>query len=234
MTLDYYDESIYEEENIVMKNIWFFILMLIWWWKRGTMGYFTFDKMDVIGASVLLSSWLYRTAYDQFKLKTSKFVSDPIATTTDGEPYNAGDYVVFSHNDINYIFKLKGKKGCSVIPKSSITALGNHYITTAHTVEVTFDQLPRKAQEQIQRNDLKPPFYLGIIDATTMLRKPEVQELELVTRELFSENSKLRETIRRRLKQAEDLAEHESRIKKTLKRKPFGFMRELIGKSDED
>lgn len=189
---------------------------------QGILG--TIDKIPVsyvIYIIAVLSFWESENIVRFLKLKSSKLVATNFDTTTDGSYIPAGDYAIFTLDDIDYWFHFKSKKGCIVVPRDAINKLGKNVVLTVNPKQVYFNELPPLVRDKIKEYGLEPPYYMGWVSERQELAEPEVTRLQQEIAEQNTLINILRDVGKGKFETVSDLIEFVKRVREETKERSW-------------
>ena len=211
------------------------LVAVIWWFGHTRFGYSYIDNFTtwLVTASVL--AFVFYTLGSELKERTSKLIANDFHTTTDGQPYDAGDYLVYTIGDIDYGVHLKGGSGAVIVPRKSVTYVGKNVISTCRIGRVTFDNLPSIARKVIADRNIPGPYFHGFFDAKTELQFNEVQDVANELLGLRAQNTVIQRLMKGDFAIIEDAIQHGKLVVDTARGESFvNKMKKAIAPSSEE
>lgn len=219
-----------------MDNFEWFLLItggfILAWLTSPLFGVVEINVSYIIYIITIISFWLSDDILLRLKLGSSKLVATNFDTTSDGKFWRAGNYCIFTLDDIDKYFHIKGRKGALIVPAESVNKLGRHTVCNVNPKEVSFHQLPLEVQNVIKQLRLPGPYYFGLLSEKQCLIEPDLSRLEeelKVRNELIS---LLREVSTGKYETVEDLIKVLKRIGEETKEKRW--WEKLLGGEEKD
>jgi len=175
----------------------------------------------VIYVIAILSFWESENIIRALRLASSKLVATNFATTSDGRYIPAGDYAIFTMNDIDYVFHHKGTQGCIISPRDAINRLGSQTVLTINPIEVYFNELPPTVRDKVKQYKIEPPYYIGWTSERRQLAEPATSRMELELREIHTLLNTLRDVGKGKFETVGDLLDFMNRMKEETRNKSW-------------
>lgn len=186
----------------------------------------------VIYIIAVLSFWESENIIRALKLNSSKLIATNFDSTTDGTYIPAGDYAIFTLGDIDYMFHMKSKNGCIVVPRDAINKLGKNVVLTVNPFQVYFNELPPVVRDKVKEYGIEPPYYMGFVSERQELVEPETTRLEQELRELNTLLNMLRDIGKGKFETVGDLIEFVKRVKEETREKSW-LEKIFVGEEEE-
>jgi hypothetical protein len=188
------------------------VMWLLFRWQQPMLK--PFGQWDTLFAVFLLMIPLYKASMMAFEHHSPKLISDPIHTSTTGEPIRFGIYSCFTIGDKNaWFLKERGKKGTIVVPTIGVKSLGPNIYLLPPLQMVQPDELPHMEREKILRcRDLHPPYWRGYLTTKMLEKEPDLNYLIEENKGLSRTNSHQKRLIDDVFRSAEDITAFKSRI----------------------
>lgn len=188
----------------------------------------------VIYIITILTVWESENFIRVLKHNSSKLLATNFVTSSDGRYISAGDYVIFTCDDIDWGFHRKGKVGAVIGPRDSVNRFGTHTVMTINPKIVNANELPPVVVDKLKEYGIQPPYRIGHVSERRELSEPTISRLTLESQEQNTFLNTLRDVSKGKFETLSDLIEFFKRMDRETKKKSWWDRFKGQEKKDEE